>query len=452
MLKILTIAVREYRAMVATKAFLLSITVMPLLMFGSIVAMNLLQKVGGTETRRIVVADGTEFLYPALEAAIATRNEQLGNPASEPTRRGGLGPDVTRFQLERATNPVLSDEERLRYSGEIRTGALYGLLEIPAGIESVPELDVESLRNGKLPERESAKFYSVDSSLSEARQFLQAAINATVKVKRLQQAGIDPLAVERASLPVEVAGMGLVEREAGGKIAAAKKKDELSALMLPMGAMMLMFLVIFLAAQPALESVLEEKSGRIAEVLLGCATPVQLMAGKLLGCVAGSLTIFGIYLLGGYFFMQRLGWMEMIPYHLLPWFIVFQILGVTLYSSVFMAIGASVNQLKEAQSMLLPVWVLKMLPFFIWLNVIRGPNDLVPTLLSFFPPATPTMMVLRLATGAVIPWWQPYLGVAVALAATLLCVFVAARIFRVGLLWQGKTPRLVELFRWAARG
>ncbi len=452
MTKIFTIAIREYRAMVATKAFLLSITVMPLLMFGSIIAMNLLQKVGGGETRRIVVADGTQFLFPALEAAVAARNDQLHHLHNDTSERGGLGPDINRFQLELATTPALTDEDRLRYSSEIRAGTLYGLLEIPAGVDATPEIDLESLREGNLPPQVSAKFYSVDSSLSEARQFLQVVINKSVKTKRLAEAGIDPLAVELASLPVEVSGMGLVEREAGGKITAAQKKDELSTLMMPMGAMMLMFLVIFLAAQPALESVLEEKSGRIAEVLLGCATPVQLMAGKLLGCVAGSLTIFGIYLLGGYFIAQRVGWIGMIPYHLLPWFIVFQILGVTLYSSVFMAIGASVNQLKEAQSMLLPVWVVKMLPFFIWLNVIRGPNDLVPTLLSFFPPATPTMMVLRLATGAAIPWWQPYLGVLVALAATLACIFLAARIFRVGLLWQGKTPRLVELFRWAARG
>jgi ABC-2 type transport system permease protein len=122
------------------------------------------------------------------------------------------------------------------------------------------------------------------------------------------------------------------------------------------------------------------------------------------------------------------------------------------FASVFMAVGASVSQLKEAQSMLLPVWMVMMIPFFVWFNVVREPNSTLAVAISFFPPATPGMMVLRLATGQTIPMWQPILGMIESLLATILCVLVSARIFRAGLLWQGKTPKLSEILRWAIHG
>jgi ABC-2 type transport system permease protein len=213
-----------------------------------------------------------------------------------------------------------------------------------------------------------------------------------------------------------------------------------------------MFMVIFMAAQPMLESVLEEKIERISEVLLGSVTPFQLMLGKLLGNVAGSLCIFVVYFVGGYGLATYKGWASLIPLDLAPWFVAYQILAVMFFSSIFMAVGASVNQLKEAQSLLLPVWLLLVSPMFVWVNAIREPTGQIATWMSFFPPATPMMMILRLSTEKPIPPWQPIAGLLLLLVATLLCLFVAGRVFRIGILWQGKTPRLGEVFRWAISG
>ena len=215
---------------------------------------------------------------------------------------------------------------------------------------------------------------------------------------------------------------------------------------------MLMFMVIFMASQPMLESVLEEKSQRIAEVLLGSANPFQLMCGKLIGTVGGSITVFLIYMSGLYFVAQNRGWMDFVPFHLMPWFVVFQILGVLFYAAIFMAVGASVSQLKEAQSMLLPVWMLLMAPLFIWIFLVQDPTGSVATWFSLFPPATPTTMMLRLATGQTIPIWQPLVGIVLTTLSTLAIVIVAGRIFRVGILWQGKTPKLSEILRWGLSG
>jgi ABC-2 type transport system permease protein len=93
-----------------------------------------------------------------------------------------------------------------------------------------------------------------------------------------------------------------------------------------------------------------------------------------------------------------------------------------------------------------------MFPLFVWLHVIREPTSGFATALSFIPPATPLLMVLRMTATKAVPLWQPILGVVVLVATTLLCVFAAGRIFRIGFLAQGKAPNLLQLARWAVRG
>jgi ABC-2 type transport system permease protein len=114
-----------------------------------------------------------------------------------------------------------------------------------------------------------------------------------------------------------------------------------------------------------------------------------------------------------------------------------------------MAVGASVRQLKEAQGMLMPIWLTMVTPMFVWMPTLREPNGVVATTMSFFPPATPLMMVLRLSTDTPIPLWQTVLALALMIVSTIGIVFMASRIFRVAILWQGKTPKMTELVRWA---
>ena len=123
-----------------------------------------------------------------------------------------------------------------------------------------------------------------------------------------------------------------------------------------------------------------------------------------------------------------------------------------LFSSIFMAIGTAVDQLKDAQSLLLPVWVLAAMPLMVWIQIVRDPNGPIAFWLSFFPTATPMVMVLRLAADAPVPMWQVVVGMAGLVATTAAVLFIAGRIFRVGILWQGKTPKISELARWALHG
>ena len=98
--------------------------------------------------------------------------------------------------------------------------------------------------------------------------------------------------------------------------------------------------------------------------------------------------------------------------------------------------------------MLLPVWMLLMIPMFVWFEIVREPNGSLASGLTWLPPATPSTMMLRMATGATIPTWQIVGSLLLLLMATAVCVVIAGRIFRVGILWQGKTPRIGEMLRW----
>jgi ABC-2 type transport system permease protein len=206
------------------------------------------------------------------------------------------------------------------------------------------------------------------------------------------------------------------------------------------------------SAAPLMNSVLEEKMQRIAEVLLGSIPPFQLMLGKLLGSVAVSLTTATVYLVGTYAALERAGYAQYFPWHLIWWFVVFQALAVLMFGSIFIAIGAAVTDLKEAQSMMTPVMLLLIAPMFVWFNVVREPNSTIALAMSLFPPITPMLMIVRQAVPPGVPVWQPLVAITLVITATMVCVFAAGRIFRVGMLMQGKGAKVSEMIRWAIRG
>jgi ABC-type Na+ efflux pump permease subunit len=431
----MTVALREYRAMVGTKAFLFSLAMMPILMFGGILAIDLMKKTDTIDDRRIVVIDHSGQFFQPLSVAAEAYNAALDAAGKSEDEDGDMMGRGDRYHLESLDPALLNDEKRLELSNQVRNQKLYAFVEIPADV-----------RDAEHPE--PVRFHASDAPLSQARRWLGTVLNELISHQRLQDAGIDPSVVRQASRRVDVSAAGLFSKGTKGSITAEEEGNEMTAIFLPLMVMMLMFMVIFMAAQPMLESVLEEKSSRVVEVLLGSVNPTQLMTGKLLGTVGGSLTILSVYLLGTILAAQAKGVWTSVPWDLLPWFLLFQILGVLFFAAIFMAVGSAVSQLKEAQSMLLPVWLLMMIPMFVWFQIVREPNGPLATGLSWLPPATPSTMLLRMATGVTIPLWQIVGTLVMLLVTTALCVVVAGRIFRVGILWQGKTPKLREMIRW----
>ncbi len=441
--KILVVAQREFMAMVATRAFLATLLIMPVLMFGGLFLMPALNKISGGKERTIRVVDGTRKIGSQLVAIAEERNRSLSQKdANESAQSGRMSmdpsgaPDIYKLELQEADK--LDDETRVAWSDEIRNGSLYAFVEIPESLFD---------SNGT----QSARFVSQDAALSDARQWMQAVVDSMVRTERVKALGLDAEQFQAVNRAVAFSPTAPYEKilatdGSDGGVQTKEKGFDLATIFAPFGMMMLMFLVIFLAAQPMLESAMEEKTQRIAEVLLGSVTPTQLMTGKLIGNVAASLLVFTLYGVGAYLILVQRNMQDLVPMTLVPWFLVFQVLGVLFFSSIFMVIGASVRELKEAQSLLLPVWLVMMLPMMVWFVAIRDPLGPVSVGLSLFPPSAPMMNILRLGTGVSIPIWQPIAATVLLAVATLVVLWIAGRVYRNSLLRSDSVKSLPQLF------
>jgi ABC-2 type transport system permease protein len=214
----------------------------------------------------------------------------------------------------------------------------------------------------------------------------------------------------------------------------------------------LMFMVIMVGATPAMQGIVEEKGQRIAEVLLGSVTPFQLMAGKLLGVIGVALTMATVYMVGGYVVADRYGVAGMLTPALLAWFAVMLVLALLIFGSLFIAVGAAAADIKDTQTLLMPIMLIACLPFFALGSIMQDPNGKVAVACSFFPFATPMLLVARQSVPPGVPLWQMAAGIALVLVTTLGCVWAAGRIFRVGILMTGKGAKFGDMLRWIWKG
>ena len=434
MSQVFTIAVREFRAMVGTKAFIASLVIFPILMLGGLAIMPLIQNVGGPENRRIVVHDASESnrWVTALKQSAQIRNDAIrqridsGGDSTEKEKFSG----IEFFEIE-SQDESMDDARRLELSRSIRDGDLHAFAEIPADL------------NADIPVR----FVSSNAIVDGAKRWVESTLRDVVRRERLTAAGIDADAVDAADAAITIESLMPYDLDDDGKLTTESSERSMASMFLPFGVMMLMFMVIFMAAQPMLESGMEEKQYRIAELLLGSVSPTKLMTGKLLGNVAGSFVVFAFYAVGGLIVARYNDWSLQLDAASMPWLVVFQILGVLFFSSIFLTIGASVSELKEAQSLLMPVWLVLLLPMMIWFNAVQSPNGPVATALSFFPPSAPLMMSLRMAGAQTVPAWQPPVAAIVLVIATGIVLKIAAKIYRVSLLKSDSAGSFAALWK-----
>jgi ABC-2 type transport system permease protein len=425
------VAVREYLAAVRTKAFIITLVVMPVLMSGSIVMQWLLRDFRDTAAKTFAVVDRTP-------------GEQLFESVKEIAEEHKYPP----FLVERVQPAANSAEQRAELSERVRKGELFGFLDIGAGVLEPASTSADKDDNHRIRYQSNHPTNQVFPILMREK--------LTNKIQKLRFDGEKlPATFEKVSAIMEatpIDSKGLMRRKHDGQIEDATPQSQFSPVAVPMGLLILMFMVIMMSAAPLMQGVVEEKMQRIAEVLLASVRPFDLMLGKLLGMTAVSLTITAVYLGGLYWAAHRYGFAEFVPAAALIWFLIFQVLASLMYGSLFIAVGAACTDMKETQNLLWPVMMLAMLPMFVLGSVLQEPNSIVATSLSFFPFATPMLMIVRLSIPPGIPLWQPLAGVALVLATTLLCVWAAGRIFRIGILMQGKGAKLGEMMRWVFRG
>jgi ABC-type Na+ efflux pump permease subunit len=442
MRKVFVIAARDYNAAVRTKAFLIGLLIMPVLMGGSLVMQVLLRDVHDTKPKRFAVVDLTprRQLLEYVRRAAEAHNGQVFDDKGKQVK--------PLFEIEEAGpadgSPAALDDLHVRLSEEVRKGALFGFLEIG------PDVLATSAR-GPDEQRRAIRYQSNRPTYLDFTTLMRPKLTAAVLELRGRGRGLDDAQLAAMMQPVPYKPGGLYRR-VGNQVVPASKEREVAPFLVPFGLMMLLFMVVMLGASPLMQGVVEEKMQRIAEVLLGSVRPFELMLGKLLGMTGVSLTMAAVYLGGALWAAHHYEVDDFVPARLVAWFVLFQVLAALMYGSLFIAIGAACTDMKETQNFLWPVMLLATLPMFVIVNVLQEPNSAVVTGLSFFPFATPGLMVARLAVPPGVDWWQPAVGALGVLLTTLLCVWAAGRVFRVGLLMQGKGARLGEVARWVFRG
>ncbi len=438
--KTFVIAMREYQAAVRTKTFIITLVLMPVMMGGGVGVQFLLHDKVDTKDKHIAIVDLTGQLYESINGAAQERNEHEIFREEDDTQKQIL----PRYMIEQV-KPTTTERDELLFSlsERVRNEEILGFVIIePDSIEN----------SDPNPMRQALSYYSNSPTYDDVLKWIDDPINEQIQIRRMIKANLDADIVMRATQKHRMANLGLVEKDEDGHITKAQQTNEVANILVPLGMMMLMFMTIMIGAQPLVHSVLEEKMQRISEVLLGSVPPFQLMMGKLLGMVGVSMTIGTIYLIGSAVAIHYAGYGEMFPAHIVWWFLVFQGLAVLMFGSLFIAVGAAVSDLKEANNVMTPMTLVMVAPMFVWMNVVREPSSMFSTVLSLIPPVTPMLMTIRQAVPPGVPVWQPLVGVVLMLITTVGCVFIAGRIFRIGILTQGKAPSFREAMSWVARG
>jgi ABC-2 type transport system permease protein len=427
MSKVLIIAVAEYEQAVRSRAFLIGLLAVPLLMalaFG----IQALTARRDTSERHFAIVDRTGVVADAIVRGAALRNAEHVSPTGRRT-----GPQ---FLPEVVAADADADATRLALSDRVRKGELFAFVEIPA--------DVLTADTGE----PTLQYHTEYPTYQALPDWLRREVSRAVADRRLAMLGADPEVARRLLEPLPMDRKGLVVRGADGRISEAEKVDAVRAFAMPAIAMFMLFGLVMSSAPQLLNSVIEEKTSRISEVLLGSVTAFELMLGKLLGSVGVTLTLAVLYVGGGLLLAAQADYMGFIQWGLLPWFALFLLLAVVLYGAMFIAIGAACSEVKDAQGMMMPAMVLAMFPIFLWLQVAQNPDSTMSVSASLFPFATPYLMLMRIAIPPGPPAWQVIVALAGTIVTTVVMVWAAGRIMRVGLLMQGKTANYRDMARW----
>lgn len=435
--KILTLFKREYRAAVRTKSFIISLVLVPLLMGGGLLAVFITERNQDTSDKHIAILDYTGFMEEPLTAAIEQRNQHeiYDQESGEKVRPA--------YQVEFVSPDTENRiEQQLQLSQRVQSGELHAFLEIG------PEVMHPSAGEGGY-----LRYYSEHSFNDNVRDWFRNNINNLLQQRRLAELNLAPSQTTDLFYWINIEGMGLVtvDKKTGEQL-EANRTNELQSFLVPYIMVLLMFMLVMMSAVPLLTAVMEEKTGKIAEVLLGTITPFQFMAGKVLGGIGISLTTAAIYVGAAIFTARSTGFESVIPFEILPWFFTYTVLLIIMVGTGMAALGATCNDNKDAQSLQFPAMLPVILPLFLIMPVIQDPSGPLATTLSLIPPFTPSIMMIRLATSVTIPVWQPIVGLLGVVLFTIFTVWVGARIFRTAILMQGQKPTVTNLFKYAFRG
>jgi ABC-2 type transport system permease protein len=438
--KVRLIARRDYLAAIQTKAFLFGLVIAPILFGGGVFTSVITKRRPDIRPRRVAVLDHTGVAAaPVVEAIERLNRMELHDPK---TGRQVMPEYTFETITADAADP---DGQRLELSQRVRSGALFGFVEIgPGALHPTPAIrDDPTL---------GLAWYSKEGGFGETGNWLAAPVNDALRRIRLAELGVDKSRFNEVVANLGLHRMDLVSRDAKtGQIRTAERNN-LEGTAVPIGMALLLTMVVMMTSGPMLPAIAQDKIQRVHEMLLASATPSELICGKVLAAIGQSLTTAAVYFVGAPLALKALDMSDLLPVHLLPWFIVYLIAEVTIISAMAAALGAACSSPQDAQSLNIVLIAPVVVPLIMLSQIIQQPSGALATGMSLFPLFTPVVMLMRQAAPGGVPVWQPWAALVGVIVATVGIVWLAARIFRVVILMQGKAPKLSELVRWAVLG
>jgi ABC-2 type transport system permease protein len=437
MRKFLAVVKREYIQRVRTKFFVVATILGPVLLAGFTVVPAMMFGIKSGGPARIAIVDQTGKMYERVAKEIATgRKQQDDSEAQDPA------------QPVQNKNP----KEKVDQAGKMFRGS-YLVENVPLNGNSIEEarkslelriqnrelegyvvLPADLLKEGRAEfrERNAADVFTAN--------YVAGAISRAVRGQRLAEKKIDEKTVAEASEPIELKTTGPGGKESKGDV----------SFYLVFGVGFLIYMSVLLYGQFVLGAVIEEKETRIAEILFSSIRSFPLMMGKLIGVSLVALTQLGIWALafviislwaaGGSITMH-------IPLVMFGYFIVFFLMGYFIYATIYAVVGSMVTTTQEGGQLALPVVLLLVAGLYLSFNIIRSPNSSLAFWASMFPFFAPITMLVRIVTETP-PFWQILLSLGIGFATIVGLVWLASRIYRVGMLMYGKKATIPEVWRW----
>ncbi len=438
--KILLISQREFLTRVQKKTFLLTTILLPLIIFG-FYALIIYFSVSTGEEYKIAVADHANIFNNKIES-----DEEIS------------------FQFVENADPA-------RLKSEVENDKYDGYVYIPA--------------NTKILFNDSLKIVTGKSVGLITRERIQDRLNNALEQQRLLSLNISKSQLDSAKTKNNNVTFITLQgnNDTGTKAGVSYAVGYISGF--------LIYIILFIYGTMVMRGVMEEKVSRIAEVIISSVKPFQLMMGKIVGIGAVGLLqfiiwvilVFGLQLLLPLIFPELLqampaegspmpmggganmpdqgalnGLMEgmsQINFPLIIGGFIFYFLGgYLLYSSLFAAVGSAVNEdPQDAQSMLLPITMPIIFGIVIMTKAVNDPTSSLAVFGSLFPLTSPIVMMACLAHGVPdpIPYWQLFTSMALLVLGFVLTTWLAAKIYRTGILMYGKKPTWKEILKWAVR-
>lgn len=410
---------REFLTRVKTKGFILGTFVAPIFMLALVVLPGVLMHVSPDAETSVCVADFTGRLMSYL------KSDSMEN------KEDGKGKALYRF-AEVPADLAEIDSLKRRMNSEILSGKTDVFLILPSDV----------FQNNRF------EMYAKNVGNFQLNMSLNGMVSSAVTKVRLAGSGMDPELVERLSRRVSAKTFKVAE---GG---AREESGEL-AFIVSYAMVFMIYMVLVFYGMFVMRGVIEDKSSRVVEVLLSSARPHEIMAGKMFGIGAAGLTqmtvwalcILIISLFGASFASAAKITMPSISTWTVLAFVIFFLIGYFLYSSLYVALGSLGNSDSDIQNLQWPAIAPLIFSIVVMMAIIKNPDGTLAVVLSMIPFFSPMLMFLRISLHAV-SLYQVIACLALCVLTISGMVWLAGRIFRIGILMYGKRPTLPEVLKW----